>query len=236
MGRWSHLDTDEERLPPGMTRVGYDADTQIYTYRDTDGIIWEGVPGSQYGTLHRSKVAEAPPLPSVHIPDDVEGEEKPYVLHDPDDDSNDEDLVSTTLSQPQRAKLRESHLDQTASKPLPRIASSTGSYGTTSDDEKPRHGADEKNTETESVSPVGAGRRYKRLEERRQQSQTPQRSGTISRLYRYFVRDSQDTRAGNMSKQQLARASTVRETPVHPRPGTNRPRRATTFDEILDRH
>ncbi|KAK0718450.1 hypothetical protein B0T26DRAFT_331658 [Lasiosphaeria miniovina] len=212
MGRWSHLDTDEERLPPGMTRVGYDADTQIYTYRDTDGSIWEGVPGSQYGTLHRSKVAEAPPLPSVHIPDDVEGEEKPYVLHDPDDDSNDEDLVSTTLSQPQRARLRESHLDQTASKPLPRIPSNTGSYGTASDG------------------------RYKRLEERRQQPRTPQRSGTVSRLYRYFVRDSQDTRAGSMSKQQLARASTVRETPVHPRPGTNRPRRATTFDEILDRH
>ncbi|KAI3550736.1 LysM domain-containing protein [Colletotrichum abscissum] len=51
MSRFSHLDTDEERLPHGMRRVGYDADTQIYTYQDADGSYWEGAPGAQYGQL-----------------------------------------------------------------------------------------------------------------------------------------------------------------------------------------
>ncbi|CCF39927.1 LysM domain-containing protein [Colletotrichum higginsianum] len=51
MSRFSHLDTDEERLPHGMQRVGYDADTQVYTYQDADGSYWEGAPGQKYGQL-----------------------------------------------------------------------------------------------------------------------------------------------------------------------------------------
>lgn len=85
MGRWSHLDTDDERLPEGMARVGYDADTQVYTYRDSDGSYWEGAPGCQYGKLQR--VSCAPPLPSINV-DDVGGEEPLYVLHDGDFDSD----------------------------------------------------------------------------------------------------------------------------------------------------
>jgi hypothetical protein len=46
-------DSDEERLPEGMTRVGYDADTQTYTYQDADGSYWEGPEGARYGNLHR---------------------------------------------------------------------------------------------------------------------------------------------------------------------------------------
>jgi len=42
---------DSYRLPEGMTRVGYDADTQTYTYRDERGNQWEGAPGNRYGTL-----------------------------------------------------------------------------------------------------------------------------------------------------------------------------------------
>jgi hypothetical protein len=38
-----------------MQRVGYDADTQQYSYRDQDGSYWEGAPGARYGVLHRSK-------------------------------------------------------------------------------------------------------------------------------------------------------------------------------------
>lgn len=53
MSRFSHYDTDEERLPEGMTRVGYDADTQVYTFQDADGSYWEGVPGAEYGRLTR---------------------------------------------------------------------------------------------------------------------------------------------------------------------------------------
>ncbi|KAI0168780.1 hypothetical protein BJ166DRAFT_263886 [Pestalotiopsis sp. NC0098] len=60
MGRWSHYDTDEERLPSGMTRIGYDADDETYTFRDADGSIWESAPGSQYGGLHR---ISGPPAP-----------------------------------------------------------------------------------------------------------------------------------------------------------------------------
>ncbi|KAI0850318.1 hypothetical protein F5Y00DRAFT_233082 [Daldinia vernicosa] len=43
MGRWSYLDTDEERLPHGIKRIGYDADDREYTFFDTsDGSIWVG--------------------------------------------------------------------------------------------------------------------------------------------------------------------------------------------------
>ncbi|KAI2623975.1 carbohydrate-binding module family 50 protein [Hypomontagnella submonticulosa] len=53
MSRWSQYDTDEERLPEGMQRIGYDADTQTYTFRDVHGDIWESAPGNQYGQLYR---------------------------------------------------------------------------------------------------------------------------------------------------------------------------------------
>lgn len=45
------LDTDNERLPDGLSRVGYDADTGTYSYQDSDGRSWEGVPGHRYGAL-----------------------------------------------------------------------------------------------------------------------------------------------------------------------------------------
>ncbi|TGJ87736.1 hypothetical protein E0Z10_g1061 [Xylaria hypoxylon] len=53
MARWSEYDTDEERLPEGMQRIGYDADTQTYTFRDVDGAIWESASGNRYGQLRR---------------------------------------------------------------------------------------------------------------------------------------------------------------------------------------
>ncbi|KAI1188709.1 carbohydrate-binding module family 50 protein [Nemania serpens] len=61
MSRWSAYDTDEERLPEGMQRIGYDADSQVYTFRDTDGSIWESAPGNRYGKLRRVADAAAPP-------------------------------------------------------------------------------------------------------------------------------------------------------------------------------
>jgi hypothetical protein len=51
MGRWAYTDEDEGRLPAGMVRIGYDADDQTYTYRDSDGSIWQGDSGCHYGTL-----------------------------------------------------------------------------------------------------------------------------------------------------------------------------------------
>jgi hypothetical protein len=88
MGRWSHLDSDDDRLPPGMSRMGYDADTQTYSYRDSDGSYWEGAPGCKYGKLHRVQNA-APPLPSINIPVDPAGldQRHRFILHDYDDES-----------------------------------------------------------------------------------------------------------------------------------------------------
>jgi hypothetical protein len=60
MSRFSYYDTDEERLPEGMTRVGYDADTQVYTYKDEHGDYWEGAPGSRYGRMTRVGAAPEP--------------------------------------------------------------------------------------------------------------------------------------------------------------------------------
>lgn len=65
MSRFSRYDTDEERLPEGMERVGYDADEQVYTFRDADGSYWESAPGNQYGRL--TKVGESR-IPEDHEP------------------------------------------------------------------------------------------------------------------------------------------------------------------------
>jgi len=53
MGRWADYEEDEHRLPEGMHRIGYDADTQVYTYQDADGSIWEGSEGARYGQLRQ---------------------------------------------------------------------------------------------------------------------------------------------------------------------------------------
>lgn len=44
-------DSDEYRLPEGFERIGYDADTQTYTYRAPNGTIHSGQPGNRYGRL-----------------------------------------------------------------------------------------------------------------------------------------------------------------------------------------
>ncbi|KII96126.1 hypothetical protein PLICRDRAFT_82121, partial [Plicaturopsis crispa FD-325 SS-3] len=64
MGRWTQYDEvsnricklrddqqDSARLPEGFRRIGYDADTQRYTYRDEEGRIYMGAPGAEYGEL-----------------------------------------------------------------------------------------------------------------------------------------------------------------------------------------
>lgn len=51
MGRFTDDDSDEARLPEGMIRIGYDADSQRYTFRDQDGSLWESAPGNRYGEL-----------------------------------------------------------------------------------------------------------------------------------------------------------------------------------------
>ncbi|RMZ66547.1 peptidoglycan-binding domain [Pyrenophora seminiperda CCB06] len=51
MGRWTDMDSDAGRLPSGFERLGYDADTQTYTFRDADGNLYESEPGNRYGEL-----------------------------------------------------------------------------------------------------------------------------------------------------------------------------------------
>lgn len=56
---------DEYRLPHGMKRVGYDADTQKYTFEDENGDLWEGPEGAEYGEM--TKGASGPPLYATSI-------------------------------------------------------------------------------------------------------------------------------------------------------------------------
>ncbi|GKU06842.1 hypothetical protein FLAG1_09775 [Fusarium langsethiae] len=51
MPRVQNFDTDRGRLPEGMTRIGYDSETGVYTFRAADGTLWESAPGIQYGEL-----------------------------------------------------------------------------------------------------------------------------------------------------------------------------------------
>jgi hypothetical protein len=38
-----------------MKRIGYDADEGRYYFRDTDGSIWRGAEGAEYGELTKGK-------------------------------------------------------------------------------------------------------------------------------------------------------------------------------------
>ncbi|EIN14285.1 hypothetical protein PUNSTDRAFT_96027 [Punctularia strigosozonata HHB-11173 SS5] len=60
MGQWTQYDEDDYRLPEGMKRVGYDADTQTYYYRDQSGTLYQGPEGAQYGELRPVSDAPAP--------------------------------------------------------------------------------------------------------------------------------------------------------------------------------
>ena len=51
MGRWTRYEEEAQRLPEGMKRIAYDADTRIYTFRDRDGKLYRSAPGEEYGRL-----------------------------------------------------------------------------------------------------------------------------------------------------------------------------------------
>lgn len=88
MGRWTQYDEDEYRLPEGMKRVGYDADTQTYTFKDQNGAYWEGPEGAEYGELRKVSEgrggsnsmdieASAPTRADGYIPVPASGEGQP---------------------------------------------------------------------------------------------------------------------------------------------------------------
>lgn len=51
---------DDCRLPEGMKRVGYDADSGKYLFRDKDGSLWEGQEGARFGEMTRGAHAFKP--------------------------------------------------------------------------------------------------------------------------------------------------------------------------------
>jgi hypothetical protein len=75
-----HSASDAGRLPTGFERVGYDADRQVYRFRDADGHLYESAPGNTYGGLarvdphhaapayFRERATSTPMIPSDHRP------------------------------------------------------------------------------------------------------------------------------------------------------------------------
>lgn len=61
--------SDAARLPENLERIAYDADTQIYSYRDTStNEHWQGEPGNQFGQLRR---VPTDPKPYLFASDDL---------------------------------------------------------------------------------------------------------------------------------------------------------------------
>lgn len=42
---------DEYRLPEGMKRVGYDADSGRYYFKDREGKVYEGAEGAEFSEM-----------------------------------------------------------------------------------------------------------------------------------------------------------------------------------------
>jgi len=76
MGRWTQYDEDDYRLPEGMKRIGYDADTMQYSFRERDGNVWKGPEGAEFGEMTR---VDCDRLPLSVVPDDDEKNRGDYV-------------------------------------------------------------------------------------------------------------------------------------------------------------
>ncbi|KAI6003486.1 hypothetical protein F5J12DRAFT_722481 [Pisolithus orientalis] len=57
---------DSYRLPEGVKRIAYDADSQRYLFRDRLGQLYQNEPGDEYGVLQPVK-CPIPPCRSVTI-------------------------------------------------------------------------------------------------------------------------------------------------------------------------
>ncbi|KAI6003338.1 hypothetical protein EDC04DRAFT_2787070, partial [Pisolithus marmoratus] len=55
MNRFTQFDEDSYRLPEGVERIEYDADTQRYLFRDRSGQLYQNEPGDHYGVLQPVK-------------------------------------------------------------------------------------------------------------------------------------------------------------------------------------
>ncbi|KAF5385074.1 hypothetical protein D9615_000991 [Tricholomella constricta] len=77
MGRWTQYDEDEYRLPEGMKRIGYDADTGRYQFQDRDGSVWQGAEGAEFSEMTRVSDSRARGSASQDHEDDVDVEAAP---------------------------------------------------------------------------------------------------------------------------------------------------------------
>ncbi|KDR85847.1 hypothetical protein GALMADRAFT_132490 [Galerina marginata CBS 339.88] len=74
MGRWTQYDEDEYRLPAGMQRIGYDADSGRHYFRDAARAVWQGPVGAQFGEMTR--VSSVPPSVALeNVPEENEEDE-----------------------------------------------------------------------------------------------------------------------------------------------------------------
>ncbi|KZP07275.1 hypothetical protein FIBSPDRAFT_875674 [Athelia psychrophila] len=61
MGKWSQYDEDSHRLPEGVIRTGYDADTKKYTFHDkATGQRYQSGARQRYGTLEPVDASSTP--------------------------------------------------------------------------------------------------------------------------------------------------------------------------------
>lgn len=93
--RFAEYDADEDNLPQGMTRTGYDADTETYTFSSADGSIWEGSPGSRYGNLTRVGLPVRQPSDAHRVPTEGLAPSSPGQTSDSEKASADSNVEGT---------------------------------------------------------------------------------------------------------------------------------------------
>ncbi|KAF2020471.1 carbohydrate-binding module family 50 protein [Aaosphaeria arxii CBS 175.79] len=71
MGRWANRDSDEERLPEGFKRIGYDADEQVYYFIETHtGDYYKSSPGNRFGVLSPTSAPPSSVTDAAYVSDD----------------------------------------------------------------------------------------------------------------------------------------------------------------------
>ncbi|KAF7366402.1 hypothetical protein MSAN_00897000 [Mycena sanguinolenta] len=68
MGRWTQDQEDASRLPEGVKRIGYDADSARYKFCDREGNLYLGPPHEYYGALTLVGKTSRPPSSSDDRP------------------------------------------------------------------------------------------------------------------------------------------------------------------------
>lgn len=73
-----------------MKRIGYDADTSRYIFRDRDGSLWQGPEGSEYGEMNRGMEHPFLDLMACHLNFWIVGRLPSSVVLDDDENRGDD--------------------------------------------------------------------------------------------------------------------------------------------------